>query len=114
MLKEAGLMEKLDFETYRHLFSTMSKFLHRPDIIVYLDVEPEEAIRRIKMRSRGCETAITVEYLTALRHGYEDWLKDVDPRIPVLRLDWSGFRPTEEVVGAIRDHLSKTRKGLVI
>jgi deoxyadenosine kinase len=114
MLRESGHMEELDFQTYRHLFQNMCNFLHRPDIIVYLDVEPEEALRRVKMRSRGCECNIPVEYLAALKNGYEEWLEDVEPRIPVLRLDWSEFRDTKVVADAIRKKLATCRRGLII
>ena len=53
MLREANMMEELDFKTYVDLFKNMSNFLHRPDLILYLDVEPEEALRRVNQRSRG-------------------------------------------------------------
>ena len=114
MLYEDGLMEELDFNTYRHLYSNMSNFLHRPDLIVYLNVEPEEALRRIKMRNRGCETNLSIEYLSSLKKGYEDWLEDVEPRIPVLKIDWNKFKSTEHVTDLIHKKLKKTRKGLVI
>lgn len=114
MLRESGMMEELDFQTYRHLYQNMCNFLHRPDIIIYLDVEPEIALERVKMRSRGCETGITVEYLTALKKGYEEWLEDVEPRIPVLRIDWNKFLPMEEVATMVREKMAILRKGLVI
>jgi len=114
MLRESGDMEELDFQTYRDLYQTMSNFLHRPDLIVYLDVEPEEALRRIKMRDRSCECNIPVEYLTALKKGYEEWLEDVEPRIPVLRLNWNEFLDAEVVAQKIREKLKTCRKGLVI
>jgi deoxyadenosine kinase len=114
MLREAGLMEELDFQTYRHLYANMSHFLHRPDLSVYLDVEPEEALRRVQMRNRGCETGLTTAYLADLKKGYEDWLTDVSPRIPVLHLDWNTFKESDYVVKKIRQQLKTTRKGLVI
>lgn len=114
MLKESGMMSELDFNTYRHLYQNMSNFLHRPDIILYLDVEPKRALERIKKRGRDSEKGISLEYLSSLRDGYEDWLKDVNPRIPVLRLDWNKFKTTHDVATLLREHLKKTRKGLVI
>ena len=64
MLKNAGLMDERDYNTYITLFNNMSNFMKKPNIIIHLDVTPEESLRRIKMRSRGCETGITIEYLT--------------------------------------------------
>ena len=113
MLWEDGLMEELDFKTYVDLFKNMSNFLHRPDLIVYLDVEPDEALKRCRRRSRDCESTMTLEYLAKLKKGYEEWLKDIEPRIPVLRLDWNKFQDTKVVVKVVKMYL-KGVKGLVI
>ena len=67
MLHESNMIEDLDFKTYIELFNNMSNFLHRPDIILYLDVNPEIAIKRINSRSRNCESGISLEYLQALK-----------------------------------------------
>ena len=110
MLRESKMMEELDFQTYRSLFQNMSNFLHRPDLIIYLDVKPEIALERIKNRSRNCETNIPLEYLKDLQKGYEDWLKDVSPRIPVLRIDWNKFKDTEYVINLVKINLKKQKK----
>jgi len=90
MLAASGKMDRLDFDTYRALFDRMTNFLHRPDLIVYLDVRPEVALQRLRARGRECEKGVTLEYLTALRDGYEDWLAtSVAGFIPVLRVDWN-------------------------
>jgi deoxyadenosine kinase len=113
MLKESNMMEELDFKTYVDLFSNMSNFLHRPDLILYLDVEPEEALRRVNERSRGCESGLTLEYLQDLRKGYEDWLEDVKDRIPVIRLDWNTYQDHKKIADIIRNKLL-IKKGLVV
>jgi deoxyadenosine kinase len=113
MLKEAEMMEELDFKTYIDLFNNMSNFLHRPDLILYLDVEPEEALRRVNERSRGCESGLTLEYLQDLRKGYEEWLEDIKDRIPVIRLDWNTYQDHKKIADIIRDKLS-SKKGLVV
>jgi deoxyadenosine kinase len=113
MLKEAEMMEELDFKTYVDLFNNMSNFLHRPDLILYLDIEPEEALRRVNERSRGCESGLTLEYLQDLRKGYEEWLEDVKDRIPVIRLDWNTYQDHKKIADIIRAKLSN-KKGLVV
>lgn len=114
MLHDGGLMEDLDFNTYVQLFNNMTNFLHRPDLIIYLDVEPSEALRRVRERSRSCETKMSLEYLTELRNGYEEWLKDVRDRIPVLRLDWNTYMDPEKVASLIKSALAAKRKGLTL
>ena len=114
MLHDGGLMEDLDFNTYVQLFNNMTNFLHRPDLIIYLDVEPLEALRRVRERSRSCETKMSLEYLTELRNGYEEWLKDVRDRIPVLKLDWDTYMDPEKVASLIKSALAAKRKGLTL
>jgi len=113
MLRESNMMEELDFKTYIDLFNNMSNFLHRPDLILYLDVEPEEALRRVNKRSRGCESGLSVDYLYDLKKGYEDWLDDIKDRIPVIRLDWNTYQDPKKIANIIRDKI-KCKKGLVV
>ena len=35
----------------------------KPNLIVHLDVTPEESLRRINMRKRDCEASIPIAYL---------------------------------------------------
>ena len=113
MLRESNMMEALDFKTYVDLFNNMSNFLHRPDLILYLDVEPEEALRRVNERSRSCESRLTLQYLQDLKKGYEDWLDDIKDRIPVIRLDWNTYQDPKKIANIIRDKI-KCKKGLVV
>lgn len=113
MLYEGVFMEKLDYETYKHLFSNMSSFLKQPDLIIYLDVKPEIALRRIKNRNRDCEKNITLEYITSLHKGYENWIKDIETKIPVLRIPWDPFIPIDEVVESINCILKNNNKNTI-
>jgi deoxyadenosine kinase len=42
----------------------------KPNLIVHLDVTPEESLRRINMRKRDCEAGIPLEYLKARARVY--------------------------------------------
>jgi deoxyadenosine kinase len=102
MLRDDGLMEEREYQTYLSLFNNMSNFMRKPNVIVYLDVTPEQSYERIKMRSRECESSLPLEYLIKLSRAYEDFLEDISQIIPVLRVDWSSFRSAEEMAEQIR------------
>eukprot|EP00911_Craspedida_sp_UC1_P001739 UC1_evm1s1326 len=85
VLMEEGSMETREYETYRSLFSNLSNFMQKPNLIVHLDVSPEESYRRISMRSRDCECGIPMEYLRRLHAAYEEFLVDIARIIPVIR-----------------------------
>jgi deoxyadenosine kinase len=42
MLRDSGHMDERDFRTYMELFGNMSNFMKKPNVIVHLDVSPEE------------------------------------------------------------------------
>lgn len=79
----------------------MAHFMQRPDVIVYLDVTPEESLRRIKLRQRECESGVTLEYLTSLHAAYDEFLRDISRTTHVIRIDYSQFRTAEEMAKEI-------------
>lgn len=79
----------------------MKNFLQKPNVIVHLDVSPEESLRRIHARSRDCESSISLEYLRALHAGYEEFLSDISRVIPVIKVDYERFRTVNEMAEAI-------------
>merc|ERR1711924_521298 len=89
-------MDERDYRTYMSLFSNMSNFMRKPNLLVHLEVTPEESMARIKERSRGCETGITLEYLEKLYAGYNAFLKDIAKVIPVIKVKYNKFRTVEE------------------
>lgn len=106
MLVNIGLMEERDYRTYVSLFRHMSNFMCRPNLIVYLDVRPERSLERIKLRSRGVEGGITLEYLTALYEEYERFIADIGRSVPVVRVDYDRFRDTTAMATMIeREYL---------
>ena len=81
--------------SYITLFNNMSNFMKKPNIIIHLDVTPEESLRRIKMRSRDCESSVSLEYLVELRAAYDDFIKQISLVIPVIKVNWSDFRSAD-------------------
>lgn len=95
MLRDRGEMDERDFKTYMSLFANMSNFMRKPNLIIYLDVNPEESAERIQLRSRDMEKSIPIDYLADLRAAYEEFIRDISRVIPVIRVSWSRFRTAE-------------------
>ncbi len=100
-LRDMELMDPRDYETYVTLFRNLSNFMCRPNVIIYLDVTPEKSMERIRLRSRGVESGITVEYLTRLYKNYEEFLAEISRLIPVLRVRWDEFWEVERLAEAV-------------
>jgi len=110
VLAADGLMDARDYATYLSLFSTMSRFMQRPDVIVYLDVSPEESLRRIRLRRRECESDMTLEYLVKLAAAYEDFIADISRSVHVIRIDYSEFRSADEMADEIARQWADRRR----
>eukprot|EP00948_MAST-09A_sp_MAST-9A-sp1_P002590 g2590.t1 len=102
MLYKDGFMSDREYRTYLSTFRNMSHFMAKPNIIVHLDVKPDEAMRRIHLRSRGCESGITLDYLQKLYQAYEEFISDIARVIPVIHVDYSEFSTANEMAEAIR------------
>lgn len=109
ILKDDGLMDERDFRTYTALFSNMSNFMRKPNLIVHLDVTPEESLERIKLRGRECEAGITLDYLRKLYAGYEAFLDDISRYIPVLRVAWHDYADADSMARVIRREYMQMR-----
>jgi len=106
-LVDQNLMEERDYRTYLQLFKHMSNFMCRPHVIVYLDLSPESSLERVRQRDRNVESGITLEYLHALRAEYENFIRDISRRIPVIRVNWEEYRNADEMAGVIeREYLA--------
>ena len=107
VLYEQGNMEEREYKTYLNLFRNMSNFMKKNTLIVHLDVKPQEALERIKMRGRGCETTISLEYLEKLYQAYEEFIKEISKIIPVIRVNYSKFKTAEEMAKIIKEEFEK-------
>ena len=85
--------------------ANMCNFMAKPDVIVYLDVSPEESMRRIQMRDREVEAGITIEYLRSLHAAYETFVCDISRTTRVIRVDYSTFVSTDAIVNQIAQQL---------
>lgn len=107
MLKDSGLMEERDHQTYIDMFGNMSNFMRKPNLIVYLDVSPEASLKRIAERGREMEKTITLEYLQALYDAYEVFITDISKVIPVIKVDWNKYHSPEEMAQKIKEEYQK-------
>ena len=101
-LRNSGMMDPRDYETYSDLFNSMANFMRRPHMIVHLHLTPEESLRRIKMRNRGVESGISLEYLQGLARAYDDFISEIARVIPVIKVDYSEFRTAKEMAKRIK------------
>ena len=102
MLCDSGYMEEREYKTYLELFQNMSNFMKKPNIIVHLDLTPEESLRRIQLRNRQCEQSISLEYLNALYKAYEYFVNEIAKIIPVIKVDYQRFHSADQMAKVVK------------
>ena len=89
-LHQMGYMMDRDWKTYKDLFKNMTKFLRKPDLIIFLRASTDTLLSRIKNRDRGFEKDISPEYLHSLNISYDRWIKNCSNH-NVLMIESDGF-----------------------
>lgn len=114
-LYHQGSMTERDYVAYRRVFDLVTKYLPRPDLLIYLVAPPETLMERIVRRGREMEAGISLEYLQLLDTFYQDWMATFD-LCPVLKIrsdDLDFVHKPEHldiVVQRIKDKLSGTEE----
>ena len=86
MLKDNGEMAVEEFDIYLDLFHNMIEHCQTPRLMVYLEVSPEEAMRRIAKRARDYELATEPAYWVRLNEEYREYF-DQYSFSPVLKIN---------------------------
>jgi deoxyadenosine/deoxycytidine kinase len=96
------------YQNYCNMRNVMLRFLMLPQIAIFLHASPKVCLNRVKERNRGCESGLTIEYLTKLQAHYNDLKANlVSHGTHVIDIDYEDIRPLDEILAKIRPHLCK-------
>ena len=70
------LLKNDELETYNKLYTAFNERIQQPSLLICLQAEIPEIVRRCMMRDRDFERKISVEYLTALDTSNRKWIKE--------------------------------------
>jgi NADH dehydrogenase (ubiquinone) 1 alpha subcomplex subunit 10 len=91
------------WQIYENFYNLMSTSIQAPSVLVYLQVDPEVALSRVRKRDRDVESSLPLSYLKDLAAGYESLLAEIESGdhawsngIKVLRLPWNEDVTTED------------------
>src|SRR5208282_2733038 len=103
------IITDLDYNTYLDLFDNMVlRELVFPQLLIYLDVKPETAVKRIGTRGRVMEQTVPLEYLRMLKRNYEQFIVEMEQAgVRILRIKWESFQPVSEVVRLVHEYSLK-------
>tara|TARA_Y200000002_G_C22471179_1_gene574645 strand:+ start:93 stop:731 length:639 start_codon:yes stop_codon:yes gene_type:complete len=64
------VLSRNEFELYTKIFDALNIMIPKPDLIIYLQAEPDILLERIKLRGNGFEKNITKDYLQKITDAY--------------------------------------------
>ena len=99
MLVADGVLDEIEFKLHEQMIE-MFKY-KKPDMLVYLNIDPEIALRRNLKRMRNGESNIQIEYLRKLNQAYLQELGNLAENIIVI----DGTLDEAEIVDKIMKHL---------
>jgi len=115
MLMKAGFITEEEWEVYMKTLTTEVKDCPEPTFTIYLDVTPENAYERMKLRGNQSEIdGYTIEYFQDLEKTYKKTMKQVKQPIiyfdrnPKLELTPEGRMPNslcDDLLDAVIDKL---------
>ena len=109
-LHDMGNMSDRDYENYCELFSIITSYLKKPDLIIYLKATTDTLLSRIKRRGRDFEKSIKPEYLHMLNIAYDHWIKKAqkDSNVYVIESDNINIlkdkKELQNILDAIREY----------
>ncbi|MDX2415678.1 MAG: deoxynucleoside kinase [Bacteroidales bacterium] len=79
----SSTLEDEEYKLYRQIFHIINNSLPKPDLYVYLHVEPEKLLVNIENRGRTYEKSISEKYLRGIQESYFTYFKQ-NPDYPYL------------------------------
>lgn len=112
MYLEYSYLSPEEYAVYKNLLDTLLENIEPPELMVYLKVNTDEAIRRIHRRGRPDELDVEREYWDTLNRFYEDNYKEFKlGKLLILKVDDLDYVHRDEdrlyVVGQIEKTLKK-------
>lgn len=111
-LYEMGLMTKRDFDSYQHLFQTMSSQVAAPDLLIYLKANISTLVDHIQTRGRDYEGNMSLDYLKKLNKKYDDWIDGYNSELLIIPIDDLDFINKSEDLGNIVSQIDSKLHGL--
>lgn len=98
LLYEEGSMDKDEYMLYRDLLTNMLDHVEAPKLMIYLKIDTDSAIERIRKRGRDYEQIVEREYWDNLNKEYEDYFLEYNLS-PLLVIDAAKY----DIVGNMKD-----------
>lgn len=110
VLHQDGFISDVGFHCYQKHRECMEETLLTPQLVIFLQVSPEECFTRIKNRGRPCELNISREYLQKLHDAYTKVIiPKLEKKTNVVMWSWEYGNDnalTEEQIELVKSYMT--------
>lgn len=85
--RDLGNISSEEWKLYFMAHETLQEQIYFPDLCLWLRVSPEVCLERLKMRARGCEVGVSLEYLKLLEASYCEVMSTFRSKCPVVEIN---------------------------
>ena len=105
------VLSRNEFELYTKIFHALNITIPKPDLIIYLQAEPDILLERIKLRGNGFEKNITKYYLQKITDAYTQFFYSYkDSPLLIINTSRVDVNKSHDYV-MLLDEISKDIKG---
>jgi deoxyadenosine/deoxycytidine kinase len=105
------VLSRNEFELYTKIFHALNITIPKPDLIIYLQAEPDILLERIKLRGNGFEKNITKYYLQSITDAYTQFFYSYkDSPLLIINTSRVDVNKSHDYV-MLLDEISKDIKG---
>jgi deoxyadenosine/deoxycytidine kinase len=106
-------LNETEIGLYSKIYEILRKDILDPTLIIYLQIDPERALSRIKRRSRSFEKNISLEYLRDLNEAYNQFFFHYkESPLLIINVNEIDFVNNEEDFHTILKEIEKEEKGM--
>lgn len=91
MLLEDGSMDAIQFGAFRQVFEAMEPNLVLPRVCIYVHLDPDACVERMRQRGRVAEDNVSVDYLRRLHEKYVGFVLEGKVREGCIRFGRQEF-----------------------
>ncbi len=106
-------LNESELALYDKIFKILRKEILKPSLVIYLQIDPERALERIRKRARSYERNITLDYLKDLNEAYNQFFFHYEETpLLIINVNEVDFVDNEEDFGTLLNEIEKQEKGM--
>ena len=99
---DSGHIHRVELEIFKKLYKQLS---WNPDVLIYIQTDPEICYKRMQERGRGCESEVSLEYLKDIHNKYEKLVLDCNIPVYIINGNKEKKQVYEQILQIVKSYV---------